>query len=160
MKKLNAFTLMELAVGMLLTTVTAAAGFSMYLYFIKSIQKHTEEEALVKSMQAYYFHFENDWENAQEILPTENGIILLNNEEKIHYQLEDTLLIRVIPDTSRDTFYLHTSEMEIPEEKVIHDRVTEISLIQKINQQEIIWHWKKEYSPVESINQYILNDGH
>lgn len=159
-KKLKAFTLMELAVGMLLTTVTAAAGFSMYLYFIKSIKKHKEDEEQVKNLHAYYFQLESDLENAQNIVPSENGIILYDNEKKIMYHLEDTLLIREIPDISKDTFHLHTSSFEISEVNLEKENTTGFSITQKLNQQEIIWQWKKEYSPVESINQYILSDGH
>ena len=151
---------MELAVGMLLTTVTAAAGFSMYLYFIKTIKKHNEDEKLVKSLQAYYFYLDNDWKNAEKIMTYENGIILLNNNDIIRYHLKDTLLIREIEDKSIDTFYLHTSELEIPEEKISNGNVAEISVNQYMNRKEIKWKWKKEYSPVESINQYILNDVH
>jgi competence protein ComGF len=158
--KIKAFTLMELAVGMLLTTITAAAGFSMYLYFIKTIKKHKDDEEKVKNLHAYYFQLENDLENAQKIFPSENGIILYNDENKIIYHLEDTLLIREISDVSKDTFHLHTSSFKIPDENLINDNVTEFSIEQKLNKQEMIWQWKKEYSPVESINQYILSDGH
>ena len=151
---------MELAVGMLLSTVTVAAGFSMYLYFIKTIKKHKEDEEQVKNLHAYYFQMENDLENAEKIIPSENGLILFNDEKKIIYHLEDTLLIREIPDVSKDTFYLHTSSVEIPDEGMVNENITGFSITQKLNKQEMIWQWKKEYSPVESINQYILSDGH
>ncbi len=159
-KKIKAFTLMELAVGMLLTTVTAAAGFSMYLYFIKTIKKHKEDEEQVKNLHAYYFQMENDLDNAKKIFPSENGITLYKDEEKIIFHLEDTLLIREIADVSKDTFHLHTSSFEIPEENFLNKNITSFSITQVLNKQELIWQWKKEYSPVESINQYILSDGH
>lgn len=163
--KLKAFTLMELAIGMLLTSITVAAGFSLYLAFIKTIKKHTEQKQQVKEMQALYFTMENDLEKAYKILKTENGIAFYTADESqaILYHLEDTLLIREIPSISSDTFKLNTEE-------IIFDPLNEdgndplirhFAISLNWNKSELIYHWKKSYSPVESINQYILEEhGH
>jgi type II secretory pathway component PulJ len=158
-KKIKAFTLMELAVGMLLTTVTVAAGFSLYLFFIKTIKKHTEDEKLVKDLHAYYFQMESDLENAKEIFPSENGIALITyDDKKIIYRMQDTILLREIPESIPDTFKIKISSFEIPDDKMINGKLTEFSVTHSLNKKDFIWQWKKEYSPVESINHYIQTE--
>lgn len=160
-KKLKAFTLMELVTGMILTTVTVASGFTLYLYFTKSIQKHQNEEKMVKQLYAFHFLMQKDVENCDRILHNENEIVLTNsNNEKITYKLEDTLLLREVSGGVTDTFWIHTSEIIFPEEDFDIAAMKKFSVIQKWGKQEAIWQWKKEYSPVEEINRYVLSNGH
>jgi hypothetical protein len=161
-KKLKAFTLMELAIGMLLASITVAAGFALYLNFIKTVKKHTDDGNKVKELQALYFTLENDIKNAAMISKAENGFVLQDKktEKIIYYHLEDTLLLREIPDVASDTFKLHTEEIvfDAVNTEMNDPLIRHFSIRLNWNKNEVIYHWKKNYSPVESINQYITQE--
>lgn len=147
---------MELATGMLLTTVTVAAGFSLYLYFMKSILKHSEEDKKVKNLQSCFFAMQYDLNNSEKIIQTESGFSMyMRSGEIINYKLEDTLLIRISKNEISDTFNLHTADLLFNSENQDQNTVHDFSYTTSFSKKEMIWKWRKEYSPVESINQYI-----
>ncbi len=112
MRRLRAFTLMELLIGMIISSIVIAFGYSAYnLIYRQYLSYKSVKTKVVETMQLHNT-MSNDFNNAEYITFDENKLKLSGNNTLLMYNFIDSLVIRSVNETS-DTFKLTTSTLQI-----------------------------------------------
>lgn len=104
MKKLRAFTLIELLIGMIISSIVIGFGYAAYSLIYKQYLGYKNvKERLVETAQLNQI-LSNDLLNAENISFDENTLSLLKkNPNILQYQFLDTLILRKENEVT-DTF--------------------------------------------------------
>jgi competence protein ComGF len=153
-KKIKAFTIMELLVTLVLTSIIVSLASSIYL----NMQKYfSDSEAAYEKNSDINFLIgliKNDFENASSVVSSFGLITLISNDSKmLEYNFGDEYIIRK-KEYQRDTFYVKTEELDIIRLDNNSDLVTEIKADIIIDDGVIPFHIYKSYTRDILFNLY------
>ncbi|MFL5763638.1 MAG: PilW family protein [Bacteroidia bacterium] len=112
MKKLEAFTLMELLVGMIISSLVISFGYGIY----QVVQEQFRQYKTVKTelMQAAIFRsvLENDFFSADEVYGSREDLTINSKTGAIRYEFGREFILRRV-EGSIDTFHIASSEIAL-----------------------------------------------
>ncbi|HET6990659.1 MAG TPA: type II secretion system protein [Bacteroidia bacterium] len=111
-KKLKAFTLLELLVGMILSGIVLTATFSAYRIITRQYETYCDKSETISELSFFVSQFQSDFSNATNITRiSENEIQLQSGKRILDYKFSGKRVLR--NDFSRtDTFNVSVPEME------------------------------------------------
>lgn len=102
--KLKAFTIMELVVAMLISSIVvsiAYAGFRLVSAQLRSMEHHSGEgNRFLRLNQA----LQTDLDKSARVIRQEDGFVCERGDGRVRYQLTDTAIIRWLEDGRVDSF--------------------------------------------------------
>ncbi len=164
MKKLKAFTILELIVAMTISSLLIGTCFFAYQIIIAQFSNYKANTQRIQEVALCNYVLTKDIDHANTIVQPEQGVLLLNNNsEKLTYIFERDYILRT-NRAGTDTFRLAVEEMETKKIKLINElgiqeMVTNIEIRLSPKQVNENFHFRKEYSPHILINaeEYIGN---
>lgn len=104
MKKINAYTLMEVTVAMLLSAICIGIAYSAFdiigNYYRTFQQKNEKADALLSIREV----LSKDFQRSKLVMNTADGILLEQDSVSINYVFEADRILRQIPSLRTDTF--------------------------------------------------------
>lgn len=104
MKKINAYTLMEVTVAMLLSAICIGIAYSAFdiigNYYRTFQQKNEKADALLSIREV----LSKDFQKSKLVMNTPDGILLEQDSVNINYVFEADRILRQIPSLRTDTF--------------------------------------------------------
>jgi prepilin-type N-terminal cleavage/methylation domain-containing protein len=105
-KKLKAFTLLELLVGMIISGIVIAAGFNAYRVISTQFKTYKETSAVYSSFSFFEAQFRQDFRNAKEIsAENENSVQFISGEKKTGWRFNEKYALRNDRNET-DTFFV------------------------------------------------------
>jgi prepilin-type N-terminal cleavage/methylation domain-containing protein len=160
-KKIKAFTLLELLVGMILSGIVLTATFSAYRIVTSQYQSYRKKSETLSAFSFFISQFQADFSNATAIIHISENEIQLNSKKKIlDYHFSEKYVLR--NDLLRtDTFPVTVTEMETfrESEKIIpeNEEADEIHLQMDFGGKKLEKIYQKSPSAENSINKIDLN---
>lgn len=111
MKKIEAYTLLEVTVAMLLSAICITICYSAYGIIGKyyaSFQQKNQTADVVLSLRHV---LERDFLKSKLVLKNDNGIELQQDSSKIYYIFNPDAVLRKLDEIHTDTFKLKSSEL-------------------------------------------------
>ena len=157
----NAFTLMEVLIGMLLLGVvvsisfTAISGFQSNLFRFQKTSSKLNEIVQMKEVIKY------DFLSANQIKRTQNGFSLETPDGAIDYLVHDQKLIRTKDQIEMDfPLSIHSLKTYFKDDiQLIPNQYVDALKVEIKANKPIILFIQKRPTLVESINQEIFQDG-
>lgn len=116
LRKLKAFTLIELIVTMLLSVFVFSLIFWAYSSSVKNYLLYNEFNTELLSISEMQFALEQDFHRAQYVQPAENGIYIYTKTKQgdapIHYSFEPDNIKRKT-SAKIDTFFFENENLQI-----------------------------------------------
>lgn len=110
--KLNAFTLMEVTVAMLLSAICITICFTAYGliqdYYSKFRAKNETSAQLTVLKQV----MDKDFLKSRYVIKTDEGIKLQNDSMELSYSFDERKILRIIADVHTDTFFVELQNKE------------------------------------------------
>jgi hypothetical protein len=154
--KLKAFTLMEVTISMLLAVIVIGITYTSYDIIIRSYKNYNIKNQQLESLINLNKLLKKDFEDAQVILKTDNGIKMAFNNNQINYQFTNEYIIRSSGVT--DTFKFATGQwaasfeklpiFNLDESNIENNRIDNLKLSVLYNNEIINYHYYKQYSSV------------
>lgn len=108
-KTLNAFTLLELLVGMILSGIVLVATFTAYRVVTRQYETYRDKSQSVTEISFFISRLESDFANASKIISlSENKIQLQNEERSFEYTFAAKYVLRSNSEKT-DTFFVPVS---------------------------------------------------
>lgn len=164
MKKLKAFTLIELCVAIIISGIVTAAGFGTYAMFSKQFIEHRKiNESVAEKLNAYTL-LKKDIDKADRIQKKSDSEILLTSKTtEVDYSWNENYLLRKCVEQT-DTFYISVKAAQLSflskEQNKDNGIVDEIHLSTLYEKQVEDLYFRKQYSAavlMENDNQFINN---
>jgi prepilin-type N-terminal cleavage/methylation domain-containing protein len=153
MKKLSAFTLMELLIGMIISSIVITFGYLAYQLITKQYLSYkTIKQVLVDASQ-FHTTFTNDLQNAEIANASESKIFLFyKNTPALEYEFAEKYIIRKREDLT-DTFKIVSTHIKqeclFPEEKSFLQHFSfEVNLLNELE----VFNFEKIYSSETLMN--------
>jgi prepilin-type N-terminal cleavage/methylation domain-containing protein len=109
-KKLKAFTLLELLVGMILSGIVLASTFTAYRIVTRQYETYRDKSISVTEVSFFVSQLEFDFMNASEIvLQSENKIQLQSEKRLLQYLFSEKYVLRNDQERT-DTFYVSVKQ--------------------------------------------------
>jgi len=152
-QKVKAFTILEITITMLITGVLIAITYTSYIIIIKSYQSFTAKNDEMAVLVTVDHLLKRDFEQAETIYKTQEGISLKKDNQLISYQFKPDYIVRnaAKPDTFKvQTQDVITSFENIPisevQETEEQNRVDEFGFTLMYKTEQIPYLYHKEYS--------------
>lgn len=160
-KKLKAFTLIEVLVTMLLTTIII--GIIYYAYEVvqkQFIHNKTNDEGITQLSMLNYL-LEKDFNESAEVIAANNGITFLYNDLKsINYEFDEEYILRNTENVT-DTFKIAVENAtQLFLESLVNkgDLVDRLEMDLKYSKESLYFVYTKEYAS-DILLQLELNNG-
>lgn len=112
MKKIAAFTLMELLIGMIISSIVISFGYMAYNLIYDGFLNFKKVKATMMETNQLNTTFGNDVRNAEIISSNENKLILFNkNEQELRYEFLPDYVLRTHGELT-DTFKVATHNIQ------------------------------------------------
>jgi len=113
MKKLKAFTLMELLIGMIISSIVIAFSYGAYTMIYKQYLNFKQTKMKLMDVSQFNSVMQNDFIRANAIHFKENNLLLTNEKNVItlQYKFLDTYISRTDQEVI-DTFHLNTENIK------------------------------------------------
>ena len=149
MRKIKAYTLMEVTVAMLLSAITIAICYAVYTimtgYFSSFKDKTNEAEELL-----YFKHvMERDIQRSNHLLYNENSIEMLGDSTSINYIFTDSSILRNLNTQRTDTFKVVAVDLKVffeQQEILMPDTIDRLSFDLRLGKTKIPLQFNKFYS--------------
>jgi competence protein ComGF len=106
MKKIKAFTVIELIIGLLISSIVISVSYYVYFLFFTQLIKQQNKNNVVNEFQLFKKVFNNDFKNALSVKDTlDKNMLLINfaKQENIVYLFDQKDIIRSLNEKN-DTF--------------------------------------------------------
>lgn len=129
MKKINAYTLMEVTIAMLLSAICISICYSAYGIigaYYRTFQAKNETADAAMSLRHV---LEKDFLKSKLVLSTDSGLMMQQDSSTVLYTFREKAILRELPELHTDTFKVSYSglqfffEGEILEQKDTVDRM-------------------------------------
>lgn len=159
MKKLGAFTLMELLIAMIVSSIVIAFGYSVYSIIYKQYLTYKTSKTEIVSTMQFNTTMNNDFINSVEITFAENTVTIFNkNKEPLHYKFNDDNILRMNNEVT-DTFKLAAVNMKekfvLRSEDLHSSLINEISFDSQLAGDTQHFVFRKNYSAATLLNKEI-----
>jgi len=152
-QKVKAFTILEVTIAMLIAGLLIAITYTSYSIIIKSYKSFTAKNQNIAVLVSLDHVLRRDFDRADMVLKTSNGIALKNSSQVITYTFSPDFVTR---ETGKiDTFKVQAQEMKagfenIPVEELQttgeQNRLDELAFILIFQNEKIPFHYRKLYS--------------
>lgn len=141
MKKIEAYTMMEVAIAMLLAAVCISICYTAYGMIGDYFQTFQKKNAATEEVLTMRRTMEKDISKGQYLIRTADGISILGDSLNITYKFADTAILRKVEDLRTDSFHVspvETSFLFEGRESLEMDTVDHISFKLKTEKQQMI----------------------
>lgn len=129
MQKIRAYTLIEVAVAMLLAGICISICYTAYGIINNYYQNFQQKNQTTDQVLTLKHVLEKDFLQSKSILRSEKGIKLDQDSTAINYLFEQGYILREIPEFHTDTFKIAAQDLRLAFESV---EVQEDSLVDEI----------------------------
>lgn len=112
MKKINAFTLIELIIGMIVGSIVMGICYSAFSMTSLQFLDYSSKREVVNDLMQFNSVFSNDFVNSKEAYFINNDLTLFNTESKLKYHFDTNYVLRKA-DLVIDTFNVTSSNITI-----------------------------------------------
>ncbi len=141
MKKIEAYTMMEVAIAMLLAAVCISICYTAYGMIGDYFQVFQKKNAATEEVLTMRRTMEKDISKGQYLIRTADGISILGDSLNITYKFADTAILRKVEDLRTDSFHVspvETSFLFKGRESLEMDTVDHISFKLKTEKKQMI----------------------
>jgi len=152
----KAFTIMEVVVAMLLATISIAISYSAYKLIGLSYGRFDQKNKTIAELTVADKLLKQDVLQSEKILRLSDGLSFQFSEETVDYYFGDNIVIRDQFRLRRDTISLKVTQFLTTfenEECLPGSLVDEIKLDVEIDQRQVPFVYKKNYSAEELFEQ-------
>jgi type II secretory pathway pseudopilin PulG len=160
MKRIKCFTVIELIVGMIISSIVLGIAFYALIIFNTGIKNYSQKSNTVNEYLLFRNVFYRDWDHALLIKKTINGICMYGkyqNYPEQEYLFDSSKIVRN-SKISRDTFKLGNTLTRL---ELCSDEIKLIKLIQckiYLNDQNIQFTIQKNYAALELMSAEKISD--
>jgi len=155
-KRLKAFTLLELLIGMVISSIIITIGYTSYRVIYKQYLNYKLTRKEMIEVAAFQNEFQNNFYNAEVVKAEENAICFeFSGDKKIKFTFFDTFITREINELI-DTFKIENNNRV---KVYIDENNTEIKAFMfnsTLFNEPIVFSFQKQYSS----EYYIKHDLH
>jgi competence protein ComGF len=154
MNKIKSFTIVELVVGMLLSSIVLTVVFYTLMILNYKIKNYSQKTNDVNEYLLFRNILSRDWDNATEIKTTANGIVMYKKDQRETVQEYSFDTFRIIRRSNQtiDTFKIANSHTTLQR---ISDGLDLIKIFKceiSLNNQNIQFVIRKDYTALELMN--------
>ena len=157
-RKIKAFTLLELLVGMIVSGIVVAACFNAYRVVAMQFKAYKTTSAAYENFSFFESQFRADFQHAKEISGNENAIQFISREKKTDWQFREKYALRN-DGNEIDTFFLPCSVSPIEQNS---DSVFSLCLRAVVAQHNCEIECTKETVAADKVNaefEKMIDDG-
>lgn len=152
MKKLKAFTLIELIIGMIVGSIVVSICYSALFMAYKQFMGYRMNRNEINAIMQFNATLNNDFINSNEIYFLDNTILLSCEKSKLEYQLESGFVLRKINQVT-DTFNISVSDISVNYCSVNKENlINELTFKSVIFKEIECFHFSKVYAAESLIN--------
>jgi len=160
LRKVRAFTILEVTVTMLITAVVIAITFTSFSVILKYYHSVNKKNSDVMELASLDHLLRRDFDRADTIFTSAQGITINEGGKSIIYIFDPAFVIRKA--AAIDTFKLQTGDLWTGFENIQikpvnieqeDNLIDELSFSISCNQEEIPYHYKKNYSSQNLFNR-------
>ncbi len=157
MKKIAAFTLIELLIGMIISSIVIAFGYSAYTLIYKQYNNYKEIKEKMMEVTQLHEALNTDFHTVEMISFHENTLTFYKKEYPLEYIFSDEWIIRKERDVA-DTFRVAATEVHhtqrFPENGLF---VQQFSFEVDILKEKEYFNFVKNYTAESLMNYQALN---
>ena len=148
-KTYNAFSLVEMMIVLLLSSLVVSLAYAGLTYFSKQTQQYRNKQELISTHQQFMTQFHSDWWKADQILVSNNTLNLASEDRNISYSFGSTI--------GRSFNGIHSS-FDISA-SITDKQINELNLVDFISisitygEDELVLNEHKSYLPSLFLNQ-------
>jgi prepilin-type N-terminal cleavage/methylation domain-containing protein len=157
MKKLKAFTLMELLVGMIVSSIVIGFGYSAGTVIYRQFLSYKKAKMEILMTAQFMNVFGNDWYHADVVVVVNDGIEVGTSSKLIRYEFKDTIMLRKTEEIC-DTFNLACKDLRIAMLSPGESLISAVSFESGVLGEEAQFEFSKKYSAATLLEQEILNE--
>ena len=154
MKKLQAFTLVEISVALLISSIVIVLAMNLYLQFSQSNQRILNEYDENQKLILFSFIMHNDFDKYEKAEYLMYELKLTNNNSSCLYEFTDMGIIRRTGEQT-DTFNLEYQNLDYKLQNGNTGFLTNLSFELKYKQNIIPVIFTKDYSNADKINSLL-----
>jgi type II secretory pathway pseudopilin PulG len=160
MNRINAFTVIELIVGMIISSIVLGIAFYTLVIFNTKIRNYDQKSNNINEFLFFKNVMYRDWDHALLIKKSMNGIFMYGkdqNKPELEYLFDSGRIVRR-SNYSKDTFKLCNTLSSLVQ---CSDELKLIKLLQceiNLNNQNIQFTIQKDYAALELMNAEKAND--
>jgi prepilin-type N-terminal cleavage/methylation domain-containing protein len=156
--RINAFTLMEVTVAMLISAVVIGITYTSYSIIVKYYASYNKKNTAVGELATVDHLLRRDFDKADSIQTDTAGVVFYENEQKVKYEFNPNFIVRKAAGI--DTFKVDTKTLSLLFEGVpVNDELStgrktidELSFTLLYEKAEIPYHYHKLYSSENLLN--------
>lgn len=157
-RRLQAFTIMEVTVAMLIAAIAIGITYTVYSIVVKSYSNYIRKNKDMAVVLRLDELMKKDFERADNIFSTGNHLSFISPEQTISYDLEPNFVLRT--GITQDTFKVNVPEyaasfenVPLPGSDVSQEqrRLDELEMTILFETKTISYHYKKQYSSASLI---------
>lgn len=158
MKKIKAFTTLEISIVMLLTALLSGIAYNGYLYLIKQNILHNKinEEAL--GLQNLLIRLKADTFYSTKMYRDKNSMLFMYPSKTIHYEFLDNYVLRRQAEVC-DTFHCQNQELIARKDHTstnkLQDRIDSFAFTIQYKNEENTIHFYKDYGNIMDVEEAI-----
>ena len=146
---------MDVLMGMVVTSIVVSIVF----FLLTSVNKQNHEYQTTRLELNDYLILNNllkrELEQTEKVVEVPNGLVFMNGEDEIYYQLRDQQLWRA-DQLSEKEVYPNCNSISITA-KSDNDLVRAFDIKVLIQERELICHFHEDYGKAEIINNTLLS---
>jgi prepilin-type N-terminal cleavage/methylation domain-containing protein len=147
MKKLKAFTLIELIIGMIIGSIVVGSCYTGYSFVLKQYYNYKQTKDTINEAMLLHTLISTDFNNARILSYKENNLQVALDSVNIMYSFEDSFILRKESDVI-DTFYLQPKAIHFSflKENDLGNIIDELFFEVTIFDETKKFHYSKQYS--------------
>jgi prepilin-type N-terminal cleavage/methylation domain-containing protein len=112
MKRLHAFTLLEVLIAMVISTLVIGAGFVGYEFTMKQYYAYKENAGIMNEACAFQGVLKKDISLSSSVTLADQGINCIKKEHSIRYEFHPDFVLRITADDLKDTFRVKNDSLQ------------------------------------------------
>lgn len=161
MKKVAAFTLMELLITMMISSIVIGLCYSAYSFTYKEFLLFKKVKQEVVDAMQFNSLLNSEFQNAEKIVYSEHQLLFyFENNNTLSYELNDSLIIRKESEII-DTFHLKATNVKasflFENDSVPISLINDFSFDAKVLGEAEYFHFTKNYSGETMMNYESSN---
>lgn len=114
MKKLASFTIIELTVSLLISSIVISIGYYAYLLASRQFDKYLIRSSIINEYYLIEKVLQTDFDRSDEIRDSATGLLVFESESKglIRYELTNEFIIRRTEDLA-DSFKVNNPQLDL-----------------------------------------------
>lgn len=155
-QKIRAFTLMELMIGLVVSSIAISSGYMLYQFTLKQYNDYKKVRTELVEFASFYSELENNFYHSEKIYFKDNKLQfdggIINN---IKYEFSESYVLR-ISNNSVDTFKVECSRFNAAKvNSHSNNLVSDVSFVVKFREEYYDVDLNKRYSAKEIIETEI-----